>query len=248
MDIYFALLEPRSGASTSVESVQIEAPFPSPGQTSKVSTNLSLKTSSTSSPSSPATTPSPFAPGYRVETATVTPVAEIVLIFDDTTTTLHHKSVTGTPTAIVSTTSAESVTGIPIASVPIISAQATTTTVPEQPSGAKQDWKSIGIKAGVGTAIPLLVLIGVGVFLWRRHRRRREVRELSFVNRFSRHSAFSKPAFWKWYDADKVHIYELDAVATRVEMPLKSPIELPGAERAMQRHQAHQQATSNGPL
>ncbi|KAH0288111.1 hypothetical protein M436DRAFT_81585 [Aureobasidium namibiae CBS 147.97] len=80
------------------------------------------------------------------------PITETVVTLD-TTITLHHKSVTRTSTAIVITISTESLTGTPSTSVPTFSAQATTTTVSEQLTEAKQDWKGIGIKAGVGAAV-----------------------------------------------------------------------------------------------
>jgi hypothetical protein len=54
----------------------------------------------------------------------------------------------------------------------------------------------------------------------------------------------SKHAFLKGYEAAGVHAYELDSVAERVELPLKSPRELPGLEGERQRYQAHQTTTS----
>jgi hypothetical protein len=40
----------------------------------------------------------------------------------------------------------------------------------------------------------------------------------------------SKPAYLKAYEVDAAQTYELDSVAERVELPLKSPRELPGSE------------------
>jgi hypothetical protein len=58
----------------------------------------------------------------------------------------------------------------------------------------------------------------------------------------------SKHAFLKGYEAARVHAYELDSFAERVELPLKSPRELPGSDGERQRYQAHQPTTgSNNP-
>jgi hypothetical protein len=56
----------------------------------------------------------------------------------------------------------------------------------------------------------------------------------------------SKPAYLKGYEVDGAQTYELDAVAARVELPLKSPRELPGSEGERQRYQAHQATTGYG--
>lgn len=138
---------------------------------------------------------------------------------------------------------------MPTTVVRTISAEATTTTVSEQPTGPKQDPTDTGIKAGAGTAVPLLVLIGISVSLWRRHRRRRRAaRGVALVNDFTRDSASTRSACLKWYGPDQVRLYELDAVAVRVESPLRSPIELPGSEGERQRHQTHQQPTCHNNL
>lgn len=102
--------------------------------------------------------------------------------------------------------------------------------------------------------MPLLALIGIGIFLWRRHRRRREVYELdsyapdSAPRAVSKEASMrmSKHAFLQGYEAAGVHAYELDSVTERVELPLKSPRELPGSEGERQRYQAHQPTTNHG--
>jgi len=96
------------------------------------------------------------------------------------------------------------------------------------------------------------VLVAVGIFLIRRHRRRREMYESPPISGYNRDGASTgvakqasilsnKPASLKGYEADRLYTYELDAVAERVELPLKSPRELPGSEGERQRHQTHQQ-------
>jgi hypothetical protein len=56
----------------------------------------------------------------------------------------------------------------------------------------------------------------------------------------------SKPSYLKGYEIDGTQTYKLDAVAGRVELPLKSPRELPGSEGERQRYQAHQSTTGYG--
>jgi hypothetical protein len=56
----------------------------------------------------------------------------------------------------------------------------------------------------------------------------------------------SIPAFLKSHEADGRQIRELDSVAERVELPLKSPRELPGSEGERQRYQAYQSTMSYG--
>jgi hypothetical protein len=105
--------------------------------------------------------------------------------------------------------------------------------------------------------VPLLALIAVGVFLWRRHRLRREMYDMPSRSDYTSDSAFtglvkeasvlsSKPSYLEGYEIDGMQTYELDAVAARVELPLKSPRELPGSEGERQRYQAHQATTGYG--
>jgi hypothetical protein len=56
----------------------------------------------------------------------------------------------------------------------------------------------------------------------------------------------SKHAYLKGHEIDGAQTYELDAVAAGVELPLKSPRELPGSEGERQRYQAHQSTTGYG--
>jgi hypothetical protein len=56
----------------------------------------------------------------------------------------------------------------------------------------------------------------------------------------------SKPFYLKGYEIDGTQTYELDAVAARVELPLKSPRELPGSEGGRQRYQTYQSTTGYG--
>ena len=148
------------------------------------------------------------------------------------------ESMTGTLAPLISTTTAASTTS-------------TATTTPENTSGAKRDWTGIGIGVGVGAAVPLLALIVVGSLLWRRYRHRHGTNDLPPVDGYTRDSAStgitrqastlsSKPAFLKGYEAGRVHTYELDSVAERVGLPLKSPRELPGSEGERQRFQTSQ--------
>jgi hypothetical protein len=138
-------------------------------------------------------------------------------------------------------------------------AVASTSAALDKPSGGTRDWESIGIGAGVGTAVPLLALIAIGVLLWRRHRRRRRRRETyklpptnnypddggsAPITKASMHSSI--PASLKSHEADGRQIYELDSVAERVQLPLKNPRELPGSEGERQRYQAYQSTVSYG--
>jgi hypothetical protein len=102
--------------------------------------------------------------------------------------------------------------------------------------------------------VPLLALVAVGIFLWQRHRRRREMYELPPMDSYTRDSASTKitkeasvlstkPVYLKRYEADGAQTYELDSVTERVELPLKSPRELPGSEGERQRYQTYQSTT-----
>jgi hypothetical protein len=95
------------------------------------------------------------------------------------------------------------------------------------------------------------------IFLWRRHRRRREMFELPPMDSYTRDSASSgitkeasvlptKPAYLERYEAEGAQTYELDSVAERVELPLKGPRELPGSDGGRQRFQAYQSTTGYG--
>ncbi|KEQ59476.1 uncharacterized protein M437DRAFT_57051 [Aureobasidium melanogenum CBS 110374] len=128
---------------------------------------------------------------------------------------------------------------------------ASTNAAPADSSTSKRDWTGIGIGASVGAAVPLLALIVVGIFLWRRHRRRRSMFESPSTSGYSGDSASTgttkeslirsgKPEHLKAYEAGGVQTYELDSVRDRAELPLKSPRELPGSEGERQRYQAVQ--------
>jgi hypothetical protein len=56
----------------------------------------------------------------------------------------------------------------------------------------------------------------------------------------------SKPSYLKSHDADGRQAYELDFVAQRVELPLKSPRELPVSESERQRYQTYQSTVNYG--
>lgn len=129
------------------------------------------------------------------------------------------------------------------------------TTLSDESSGTSRDWKGIGIRAGVGVAVPLLALIAIGVFLWRRHRRRREMYEMPLARSRPYESTstavteeasirLSKPAYLKAYEVDAAQTYEFNSVAGRVELPLKSPRELPGSEGERQRYQVYRSTVS----
>ncbi|CAD0107935.1 unnamed protein product [Aureobasidium uvarum] len=128
------------------------------------------------------------------------------------------------------------------------SGAATTATASGNSSGPKRDWTGIGIGAGVGAAVPLLALIAVGIVLWRRHRRR-AMHVSPSTSSFSHESASdaptkeaftTKPAYLKGCDTNSTRTYEMDAMGERIELPLKSPRELPGSEGERQRYQAYQ--------
>jgi hypothetical protein len=119
------------------------------------------------------------------------------------------------------------------------------------PPESKRDWTGVGIGVGVGIAVPLLAILIAGPLLWRRYRRR-QVYELSddASSRIGKESSIRstvKPEYLKRYDADAYASYELDAMAGRVEMPMKSPRELPGSEGERQRYQAYHPGVSSQP-
>ncbi|THX02673.1 hypothetical protein D6D13_08131 [Aureobasidium pullulans] len=143
-------------------------------------------------------------------------------------------------------------TEVPTSSIPTIdtittSSSSAAATSPE----SKRDWTGVGIGVGVGIAVPLLAILIAGPLLWRRYRRR-QVFELSddASSRIVKESSIRstvKPEYLKRYDADAYTSYELDAMAGRAEMPMKSPRELPGSEGERQRYQAYHPGVSSHP-